>query len=355
MKTGILALTFLYWSAFVLAQGPLRVGVAGLNHDHVRGLMDNYKKGNVIILGIAESDAQLVQRYKQAYHLPDSLFFISVASMLEHIHPDAVLAYNPISDHLAVVEACAPKGISVMVEKPLAVSVKQADRIAALADQYHIRVLTNYETTWYASNQQLYNMVGQGAIGDIRRMVARAGHQGPKEIGCSADFLKWLTDPEKNGGGAVVDFGCYGADLMTWLMGGKAPIAVTAILRHYKPDIYPKVDDDATILLEYPGATGSIEASWNWPYGIKDLEVFGQKGRLYAANGNALEERVHDSTGKIELKPIAYADNLAYLAAVLKGGLQPGNDLSSLEINRIVVRILEAARRSAKEAKRIEF
>ena len=334
---------------------PLRVGVAGLNHDHVRGLMDNYKKGRVIILGIAEPDAQLAQKYKQAYQLPDSIFFSSVGAMLEHIHPEVVLAYNAISDHLSVVEVCAPKGISVMVEKPLATTVKQADRIASLADQYHIRVLTNYETTWYASNQRLYEMAHrQQAIGTIRKMVARAGHQGPKEIGCSPDFLQWLTDPEKNGGGALIDFGCYGADLMTWFEDGKAPIAVTAVTRHYKPTVYPKVDDDATILLEYPDATGLIQASWNWPYGLKDLEVFGQTGRLYAANGHSLEERIKDSTTQVELKP-TYADNLPYLAAVLRGEIQPGIDLSSLEINRIVVQILEAARRSAKEGKRIRI
>ena len=79
--------------------------------------------------------------------------------MLEHIKPDAVLAYNAIADHLAVVEACAPKGVSVMVEKPLATTVKQAERMKALVDQYHIHLLTNYETTWYSSNQQIYEMV----------------------------------------------------------------------------------------------------------------------------------------------------------------------------------------------------
>jgi predicted dehydrogenase len=354
MRAISLLFVVMFGVATVIAQGPLKVGVAGLKHDHVHGLMDNYKKGRVILLGIAEEDAQLVQRYKQAYHLPDSLFFGSLSSMLEHIHPDAVVAYDPVAEHLSVVEACAPRGISVMVEKPLATTDEQADRIAELADKYHIHVLTNYETTWYASNQQLYEMVHErGMIGKLRRMVARAGHQGPKEIGCSEDFLKWLTDPEKNGGGALVDFGCYGADLMTWLMDGRAPIAVTAITRHYKPDIYPRVDDDATILLEYPGATGLIEASWNWPYGIKDLEVFGQRGKLYAANGNSLEERVGDSVDRVALGPIPYTDNLGYLAAVLRGEIHPIKDPSSLEVNRVVVKILVAAGLSAKEGKRV--
>jgi predicted dehydrogenase len=316
--------------------------------------MENYKKGKLIILGIAESDPGLVQRYKKKYQLPDSLFYTSVSSMLDHIKPDVVLAYNPIADHLAVVEACAPKRVSVMVEKPLAISVKQAERMAALASQYHIRILTNYETTWYGSNQQVYEMIhAQKAIGNIRKMVVHDGHQGPIEIGCSPDFLKWLTDPAKNGAGALVDFGCYGANLMTWLMEGKTPIAVTAITRHYKPDLYPKVDDDATILLEYPGATGLIEASWSWPFGIKDLEVFGETGYLHALNSNTLQERLHDSYDKVEVKPAAYTDNLVYLAAVLRGELDPGNDLSSLENNLIVVKILEAAMQSAREGKRI--
>src|SRR4029077_5430087 len=162
---------------------------------------------------IAEADQQLVMKYKKNFQLPDSIFYTSLSSMLAHVKPDAVLAYNPIVDHLAVVEACAPLGISVMVEKPLATTVDQANRMAALVKQYHIKLLTNYETTWYASNQQLYEMIHQQhSIGDIRKIVVHSGHQGPKEIGCSPDFLQWLTDPVKNGGGAIMDFGCYGAN-----------------------------------------------------------------------------------------------------------------------------------------------
>jgi predicted dehydrogenase len=333
---------------------PLKVGVAGLSHDHVHNIMHQYKKGEVIILGIAEADEQLVQRYKKNYQLPDSLFYKNISSMLEHIKPDAVLAYNAIADHLAVVEACAPKGISVMVEKPLATNVADAERMAGLSKQYHTQLLTNYETTWYSSNQQVYEMIHeQHAIGEIRKMVVHSGHQGPKEIGCSPDFLRWLTDPQKNGGGAIIDFGCYGANLMTWLMNGKAPIAVSAVTKHIKPAVYPNVDDDATILLEYPDATGIIEASWNWPFGIKDMEVFGEKSYLHALNGNTLEKRDTSSYYRVTVKPAVYTDNLPYLAAVLRGQIHPVNDLSSLENNLIVVKILSAARESARSGKKI--
>ncbi|HLA58592.1 MAG TPA: Gfo/Idh/MocA family oxidoreductase, partial [Puia sp.] len=133
---------------YAQAQKILRVGVAGLAHDHVHGIMNQFKKGEVVIAGIAESDEQLVQRYKKTYQLPDSLFYKNLESLLSHTKPDVVLAYTPISEHINVVEICAPKGIPVMVEKPLATTIKDAERIAALAKQFHIQVLTNYETTW---------------------------------------------------------------------------------------------------------------------------------------------------------------------------------------------------------------
>ena len=338
----------------ITVPGQLRVGVAGLSHDHVHLLMHQYKKGQVIIAGIAEADAQLVARYKKAYQLPDSLFYPGIDALLAHTHLDAVLAYNAVAEHIDVVTACAPKGISVMVEKPLATTVEQAEKMAALARKYHIHLLTNYETTWYNTNQYIYNLVKQqNAIGPVRKMIVHDGHEGPREIGCSEDFLHWLTDPVKNGGGAIMDFGCYGANLMTWLMDGKAPVAVTAVARHIKPDIYPKVDDDATILLEYPQATGIIEASWNWPFSIKDWEVFGKDGYLHALNSEELQQRKKNKYEPLTAPTAAYIDNITYLAAVLNGTVRSENDLSSLENNLIVVKILEAARRSAKEGKRI--
>jgi len=186
-------------------------------------------------------------------------------------------------------------------------------------------------------------------------MIVHDGHQGPVEIKCSPDFLNWLTDPIKNGGGALMDFGCYGANLMVWLMNGKEPIAVTAVTHHLKPSIYPKVEDDATILLEYPDATGIIEASWDWPFGIKDFEVFGTKGYLHALNGNSLQRRDKDIYENIPLRTTEYTSNIQYLSDVLSGKLDPGHDLSSLENNLIVVRILNAALESAREGKRIKL
>ncbi|QKG54529.1 Gfo/Idh/MocA family protein [Hymenobacter sp. BRD67] len=351
---------FMLLAAVAAAQAgpaPLRVGVAGLTHTHVHGLLGREKRGDIEIVGIAEPNHELALRFTKEHGLSMALVYPTLEEMIAKTKPQAVTAFGSIYEHLAVVKACAPRGIHVMVEKPLAVSLDHARQMQALAQQYHIHLLTNYETTWYGSNRRAYQLVDQDkAIGDIRKMVAHDGHQGPKEIGVNKEFLDWLTDPVQNGGGALTDFGCYGADIMTWLMHGERPLSVTAITLHIKPEVYPKVDDDATILLTYPKAQGIIQGSWNWPYARKDLEIYGQTGAVFALDRSHLRVRLKESEPAEDVTapapPAPYDDPFAYLAAVIKGQA-PEDVLSALSTNMVVVEILDAARQSAKEGKTI--
>jgi predicted dehydrogenase len=338
------------------AQTVYRVGVAGLNHDHIYNVLNDYRKGRVNIVGIAEPDHKLWAKFGKQFHIPDSVFFDDLKTMLAKRKPQIVLGYNAVGHHVDIVEACAPLGIPVMVEKPLAATLEQAKRIEALSVKYNVAVLTNYETTWYPSFKSIYDIVNTDSIGSIKRMVVHDGHQGPREIGCSEDFLKWLTDPVLNGAGALNDFGCYGADLMTWLMHGQKPIAVTAIARHYKPNVYPKVEDDATIIVEYPNATGQIEASWNWPFSIKDMEIFGETGYLHAFDAKTLTMRKRENIkSTIDVKPLISPndDPVTYYNAFLNKTIKADDDQASLKYNMIVMTILDAAKRSIKEGKRI--
>ncbi|MDQ3289934.1 MAG: Gfo/Idh/MocA family oxidoreductase [Bacteroidota bacterium] len=337
---------------------PLRVGVAGLVHGHVGWVFESNKRGDIEIVGIAEPDAELAERYIKKYNLPASLVFSDLNEMLTKTKPEAVTAFNSIYGHLAVVQACAPRGIHVMVEKPLAVSLDHARQMEALVRKHPIHLLTNYETTWYGSNHKAYDMVHTDkSIGTIRKMVVHDGHQGPKEIGVGPEFLAWLTDPVQNGGGALIDFGCYGANLVTWLMQGQRPLSVTAVTQQLKPDIYPKVDDEATILVTYPGAQGIIQGSWNWPYGRKDLEIYGQTGAVFALDNTHMMLRLKPDEPAQPYQTASlntpYNDPFRYLTAVVRNEIKPKDDLSSLANNLIVVEILDAARRSAQTGKTI--
>src|SRR5260370_933487 len=257
----------------------LRVAIVGLVHGHVSGFFaQSLRRPDIQLVGIFEPDRQIFSRYQSTFQLDQALLFTNLEEMLQQTRPQAVLVYTNTFDHRKVIEVCARRGIHVMVEKPLAVSMEDARAIERAAKQGRIHVLVNYETTWYRSNQAAYDLVHEKAIAEIRRVVIHDGHRGPTEIGVQPEFLAWLTDPKLNGGGALFDFGCYGADLMTWLMNGQRPDTVTAITQHFKPDVYPRVDDEATIILTYPKAQAIVQASWNWPFGRKDLEVYGQTG-----------------------------------------------------------------------------
>ncbi|MDR2953872.1 MAG: Gfo/Idh/MocA family oxidoreductase [Prevotella sp.] len=346
-------------AAFAQDNKPLRLGIAGLSHGHLWEVLSRIDRGDFEIVGIAEGDPKLWENKILKEKVNKELFFNDITDMLEKAKPEAVIVYESINDHLRIIEACAPRGIHVMVEKPLATTVKQAKRIAELAHKHKVLVLTNYETTWYPTNHKAYDLLNnQKSIGNVFRMNIYDGHQGPKEIGCSPEFLEWLTDPVLNGGGAVIDFGCYGANLSTWLMKGQKPLKVTATLKQLKPDIYPKVDDDATIVLEYPHATTIIMASWNWPASRKDMHIYGKKGYIYQDTPSDM--RIHTNGKEERLKPEKlkepYNDSFYYLKAAVRGEIEmKPTDLSSLENNLIVVEILEAAIKSHKTGKTIDI
>ncbi len=339
--------------------GPLRLAIAGLTHDHVTGFLDNARNRPVEIVGVFDPDPSLRAKYARKYSIPETRFFAGLAAMLDTVKPEAVATFTSTFDHAAVVEACAARHIPVMMEKPLAINITQARAIRQAVERGGIPVVVNYETTWYPSHAAIWKLFKeQNAAGEIRKMVAMDGHEGPKEIGVSPEFLSWLTDPQKNGAGALFDFGCYGANLMTWLMDNQRPLAVTALAQTNKPAIYPRVDDEATILVQYPRAQGIIQASWNWPFGRKDLEVYGERGYAIATGGNSLRVRLpaarSEEVRTPAERPPDEQNSIAYLTAVARGKVKPSG-LSSLDNNVIVIEILDAARESVRTGRTISL
>src|SRR6266436_3204293 len=323
----------------------------GLSQDHAGGFIPRARnRDDIQLVGIVESNRDLVARYADRFKLNTNLFFARLEELLAKTNIQAVATFTSTFEHRAVVEMCASKGIHVMMEKPLAVNMEHARAMEAAAKKGGVNLIVNYETTWYPATQKAYELVhDQAAIGELRKIVVHDGHRGPKEIGCSSSFLEWLTDPVLNGGGALTDFGCYGADLMTWLMAGQRPVSVFAVTKQIKPDIYPNVDDEATIVVTYPKAQGIIQASWNWPFDRKDLEVYGQTGLARTVGADRIRVRL-DGKEEEELttRPLdpRYDDPLSYLTAVVRGEVMPSGP-SSLAVNVVVMEILNAARRSA--------
>jgi len=362
LACAVLCVMVLGAGANICAQekAPVRVAVIGLVHGHVHGLFQMLPQHpDVKLVSIYEPQKPLAEQYAKQYHLEAVPLYNDLERMLTEQKPDAVLVYSTIVDHRKIIEAAAKHGISSMVEKPLATTLEDALVVRNAAREHHVQVLTNYFITWQASSYELFDEAAHGKLGDLRRIITHTGHQGPKEIGVGPEWLPWLTDPVQNGGGALFDFGCYGADFSTVLMHGQSPVSVTAIAQTEKPDVYPKVDDEATVILRYPKAQTVLMPSWNWPFSRNDIEVYGATG--YAAAVTADKLRVRYAGEKAEntitapATPKALSNSLDYLVGVLHGEVKPDGDPSSLETNLIVVQILDAARRSVATGKTINL
>ncbi|MEO8561666.1 MAG: Gfo/Idh/MocA family oxidoreductase [bacterium] len=364
MKSLLLILPILLATApLAIAQrsAPLRLGVVGLSHSHVHGLLGRKKKGDIEIVGIVESNRDVARRYAQQYGFSMDLVFGSIGEMLDKTKPTAIAAFGSTYEHLAAVQAAAPRGIHVMVEKPLAVSLDHARQMKALADRHHIVLMVNYETTWYPTLYRAFDLVRDDSIGPLRKVVVRDGHRGPAKInGVDPEFLEWLKDPVKNGAGALMDFGCYGANLMTYLMQGKRPTSVTAVTQQLQPGEYPRVDDEATIVVAYPHAQAIIQASWNWPIGRKDMELYGTRGYVMTDNRSVMRmrasESAKESSQSLPELDAPRDDPFSYFKALVDKTVVAGEyDPSSLANNMIVMEILDAAKRSARLGQTIKL
>jgi scyllo-inositol 2-dehydrogenase (NADP+) len=342
------------------AKAPVRFAIIGLVHDHAAGFIPRLKgRDDIQLAGIVEPNAEVASHAARRFNLDPNIIYPTLEALLAHTNIQAVATFTTTFAHRGVVEECALRGIHVvMMEKPLAVNMEHARAISDAAKKGDIQIIVNYETTWYPGNQQAYRMIHDDhTVGELRKIVVHDGHPGPIEIGCSKTFTDWLADPILNGGGALPDFGCYGADLVTWLMDGERPASVLCVTQHIKPDIYPKVEDEATVVMTYPKAQAILQASWNWPYNRKDMEIYGKTGYILIPKSNLLRVL---KTGSAETETTvpaitgSQADSVSYLAAVVRGEIQPSG-LSSLGVNMIVTEILDAAKKSAETGRRVDL
>jgi len=358
----LLTLLFTNLEAQTTSQKPIRLVVVGISHDHIGFILGRKGKTDFEIVGIYEPNNELAIRICKGFGFDTKLIYSNLNNMLDIVKPDAAVGFGPIFEHLAMVEACAPRGIHVMVEKPLATTVKQAKRMETLANKYNIQLLTDYETSWYSTTLKSFQLLNDSNyVGPLRKVVIHDGHQGPFEIGTSKEFLSWLTDPVLNGGGSLIDFGCYGANLMTYLTKGEVPISVTAVTKNFKPKIYTKVEDEATIIVTYPTSQCIIQASWNWPFGRKDMEIYGETGYIVTVNNRTMRlrnnEKQAEKTVVLNAKEVGvYQDPFNYFADVINGKVKLTNyDPYALANNVTVVKILSAARESAKKGRTIKI
>lgn len=338
-----------------------KIAIVGLVHSHVWGYLQKLADGKAAakLVGVAETNPDLIAEAKKA-GVADALFFSDYKKMLDETKPEIVWAFVENNRHLEIVQACAPRKINVIFEKPLASTHKDALVIRDLARKSDIRVMTNYQMAWWSTNYAAKAAADRGDIGKVWRLRGIVGHGGPGSEGArNKYFFEWLTDPVKNGAGALMDFGCYNALWSLWYLG--KPETVYAQVNHLRPDRFPKVEDNANLVLNYKNGVGVFEGSWDLPKSYQDLEIFGlggndNAGSLYMQQKSLEIRQGRQQPKELDVKPLPAdeADPISYMVSRIRDK-KPVEGLTALDINVDVIHIIDLAKESVKTGRAVKF
>ncbi len=319
---------------------PLRIGIAGLTHGHVGGLANAFRN-HPAFEPVAVADKTGLLEGFEGYPAK----YADWREMFEREALDAVVVTSDNVESVEMAEAALEKGLHILIEKPMASTAAEADRLLAAQKSSGKVLFINWPLAW---NPWLYDFKARldaGEIGQPFHLRYRNGHFGPKEIGCGPEFVGWLYDERLNGGGAIADFGSYGCAVARYLLG--MPETVYAVRGNLTKD-YDVCDDHAVIVLKYPKADAVLEGTWA-TYGFDsgpNAVVHGAKGTL-AAFGKEVEKAVarEESTRTEPTALPAPGVAEAFRRCIEEGATPPG--ITDPEIAADACRIFDAAIRSS--------
>lgn len=353
MRTALLSLLALCYLPLA-AQEPT-IALVGLRHSHTWGHLEGMVKASPArLVAISETDPELIAEAKKITS-PDVRYYTDYRKMLDEVKPTMVWAFVENNRHHEVVEACGPRKIHVIFEKPLAATAAQAFLIRDLARKHGIQVLTNFSPAFSPGYYAIKAKLDSGDLGKPWRLRATTGHGGvfPKS-GRSRIFHEWLIDPVKNGAGALMDFGCYNALYSLYYLG--RPQTVYAYALHLRPQDFPQVEDGVTMVLGYPNAVAILEQSWDLPPNSGGMEIVSYEGAI-RMEGDRLEARKGRAPAvTLESQPLPpeRSGPIAYLVHCLKSN-RPVEGLVSLDYTVAVNEIIDAAKESIKSGKPVRL
>lgn len=325
-----------------------RIAVLGMAHDHLWGnLKDLCAAKDAELVGGADPSPDLRRLFCESSGC--SKTFEDFEELLEAEKPDAVFGFSAPSQHADIVEMCAERGVHVMVEKPMAATLAQADRMLTAARSSGIRLMVNWPTAWQPKFATALRLVREERLGRLWQITWRGGHGGPEELGCSPEFCRFLFDRELNGSGAFTDYGGYGASLCLLFLSGSPNSVMAMAGRLVKTHL--AVEDNGILLMRYPQALCRLEMTWSEAVPMKsahDLVLYGTEGTLAVGEEIRLFTRQHPDGEAIvaDPPPRASANATRHFVRCIVDGLEP-EGLTSPDLSRAAQEIVEAGLRSA--------
>jgi predicted dehydrogenase len=336
-----------------------RIGVIGLQHDHLWWYLKGLSAGSrARITCAADPHPHLREKIGRVAGIPPAKLYADQFDLLETEELDACLVFVENARHAEVTESCARRGLHVMVEKPISSDLRGADRMLDAAAKHGVRLMVNYPTFHQPFAAECHRLVEKGAIGRLWMLRFAAGHAGPEES-CSPEFLAWLLDPRRNGGGALQDFCTYGAALYAWFVG--RPTHVSAQAGRFVKKQY-KAEDHAVITVRSDdGTIGVIEGSWASRPSLGVFNLFGETGAIYNDLEDGLSFRIQ-RTGQARPTTLALPGSggawqdkvLPYFVRRIRDG-QPFEGLTDPSVARTAQEILDAGKRSIASGREVRL
>jgi len=320
----------------------IRVGVAGLSHGHVGGLVNSWKGVEGARLVAVADPTPLLDQYKKDFERS----YTSWKEMFDKEKLDAVVVTSNNVESAEIAVQALGMGLPCMVEKAMAANYADAKRMLDAQKASGKTLMINWPFAWSPWIHELKKEIDAKSVGDVFSFNFRTGHHGPKEIGCDQWFVAWLYDEKLNGGGAIADFCCYGAAMCRWYFG--LPDSVYCVKKNYTKD-YDVVDDHALCVLKYPKMTAVIEGTWA-VFGFDprcNPVAYGKQGTLGVLGNKVVRYAAGEPETETESPALPIAGPAEYFWKCIQSGKGPEGVLDPV-IAADACRILDAANKSAK-------
>lgn len=241
-----------------MSNQPLKIGILGLIHDHIWDHLPQLEHSqNAELVAAFDTNSELRERFTSEFNRPT---YATADELFDQHELDGVFIFSSNKEGAELAITSMRRGLPVMIEKPMAANLAQAEAMLKTAEEQNVCLMINWPFAWWPQMQHAITMAQAGEIGGIWQVKYRAAHAGPKELGCSDFFCDWLFDKELNGAGAMMDYCCYGTVLASVLLG--MPESITGFAGVYRPAPLG-VEDNAMIVMQYPHAMATAEGSWS--------------------------------------------------------------------------------------------
>jgi glucose-fructose oxidoreductase len=347
--------------------------IAGINFDHFHMgdlLRMAFEHERAEIVGICDEHPERMAAAAQNFHVDRDRMFTDYRVCLERTRPDLVILCPATAEHAIWTERIAPFGTHVLIEKPFAASLEEADRMVQAIAATGRQLAINWPLRWYSSHITAHRLITEGRIGDVCQVHYYDGNRGPlwhgadkieREPTAEEKSRSWFYE-RSAGGGSLQDYLGYGTTLGTWFHQHRKPLEVSCVVDQ-SPGL--EVDEHSITIARYEVGLSKFETRWGtftdpWthqPQPKCGFVICGSEGTISSYDYESTvriqtPERLEGADLPVDRVEAPYRNPLEYVLHCLETETAIEGPLSP-ETSRIGQQIVDAARRSAIEKRTV--